>query len=158
MPGIFGFYCKNKREREANHSLLHQMIGAMQHEDHYKVDTHIDDNAAIGRVSLGVINAGPQPVWSEDKRYCLFLDGHIIADNDKKRELQDQGYRFRNDSEEEYVIHLFHNYREDCVPYLKGIFVLIIYDTKDGTLYFFNDRFGYRYLYFYEGHDLIVFA
>ena len=152
MPGILGFYCKEKRNREENAQILNKMIRAMKHEDNYIIDSYIDSNASIGRISLGVINSGPQPEWSVDKRYCLFLDGEIF-------DSESSGLLVSDDMpEERIVLDLFIQYGPDMVQMINGIFVAVVYDSIQNELFLFTDRYGYRYLYYYHDHNYFIFA
>ena len=65
MPGLIGFVGHLGWER--SETLLAEMVRAIKHEEWYQTDLYCDEAVGLGRVSLGIINTEPQPIWNKDK-------------------------------------------------------------------------------------------
>lgn len=159
MVGLFGIFQRSgESAKEANERILKRMLLAMNPEPGYLVDTFCDEHTAIGRAGLGVLNRSPQPLCDSGKRYFLFMDGQIFAYEALKKQLEDEGFSFAQNSEEEVVLNLFLKHGEKTVQYLNGVFLIVIYDSWKETLYIMNSRCGLEYLYYHINDKEIIFA
>jgi asparagine synthase (glutamine-hydrolysing) len=160
MPGLFGFYQKKSFTLESSQELLARMKGCMQRKSisGWTSDTAALDRFAAGRVSLGTLDPASQPVISPDKRYLLFFDGQIYEYQPLKHDLKERGYLFTLDSEAELIMNLFLDQGKGFIHWLKGIFVVIIYDQLEHTLILANDRYGLFPLYCKNSADHFSFA
>lgn len=64
------------------------MAESIKHEDWHLVDMHSAPSCSIARIHLGIFNSEPQPIFSEDKSLCIFMDGKIYDYEDERRKLQ----------------------------------------------------------------------
>ena len=78
MVGLFGIFKKSGGATEGNKETLNKMRYAMNPMPGNIVDVFVDENVALGRVSLGVLNRVPQPITDSNRRYHLFMDGQIF--------------------------------------------------------------------------------
>ncbi|MFH2013607.1 MAG: asparagine synthase (glutamine-hydrolyzing), partial [Patescibacteria group bacterium] len=61
-------------------------------------------------------------------------------------------------TDSEVILHLYEEYKEDCLKYLNGIFAFAIYDIKNKELFLARDRIGVKPLYYYHKNDKLIFS
>ena len=140
MSGLIGIV--GEMPPDTRHQLLKDMAQALKHEDWYQVDLHVGDGMALGRVSLGILNPEPQPIWNEDGTLCIVMEGEVYDYEEEKRRLIELGHHFQVDNDPEYVLHLYEEYGEGFALKLNGAFVAAIWDVQRKRLLIVNDRFG----------------
>jgi len=152
MPGLIGFV--SDLEIDKIDSLLTGMARAMKNKDWYQVDLHSDEGIGLGRVSTGLLNPEPQPIWNDDKTICIVMEGELFDYQTLKQELITKGYKFKLHNDVEFMLHLFQEYGDDFAIYLNGVFVAAIWNKREKKLLLVNDRLGTRPLYYasYNGH------
>lgn len=157
MPGLVGVFKTNDTTNEIA-QLLNRMCNVMKHESWYKLDIFIDELIGIGRLSLGILNPQPQPIFNENKTLCIMMDGEIYDYQNLKRELISKGHRFSVDNDPESILHLYEECGNDFVHRLNGAFVLAIWNRTKQELLIVNDRYGSRPLYYARYQRRFVFA
>lgn len=157
MCGIAG---KVSRDRAADPELVARMCGALAHRGPDSQGIHESGGAAIGMSRLAIIDliTGDQPLYSEDRRIALVLNGEIYNHHALRRELRLRGHRFSSTSDAEVVIHLYEEMGADCVRRLRGMFAFAIWDERRDELLLARDRLGKKPLVFCEGDAGITFA
>lgn len=156
MPGLVGVVGRmSPAERDA---LLQDMSHALDHESWYQTHSYTDEGVGLGRVSLGILNPQPQPIWNEDKALCIFMEGEVYDYDDQKQQLIQRGHQFETDSDAEFVLHLYEEYGEGFALKLNGAFVAAIWDVRASKLRIVNDRFGLRPLFYRKGGSGLFFA
>ncbi len=143
---------------EARGKLLADMAQALKHEDGYEVHLFADDRVGLGRVSLGILNPKPQPVWNEDETLCIVMEGEVYGYDDEKQHLIERGHRFRVNNDPEFVLHLYEEYGEEFALKLNGAFVAAIWEPQGRKLLIVNDRLGLRPLYYAQRNGCLTFA
>jgi len=160
MPGITGIYLKRQTNLEINDLNL-RMIRTVNYEDRYKIDSIVDERVIFNRISLGILNPEPQPVYNEDKSLWIIMEGEIYDYQMLKKDLMLKGHKFSLNNDPEFILHLYEDHREDFGDKLKsinGIFLGIIYDKKINKLIVFNDRYGLKPLYWCDRGDYFLFS
>ena len=99
MPGLVGLV--GRMSPEARDKLLQNMAQSLKDESWYQVHLYIDDEAGSGRVSLGILNPEPQPIWNEDHSLCIVMEGEVYGYEHEKQQLVERGHHFQigNDAE-----------------------------------------------------------
>ena len=154
MPGIAGVIGTEAKAEV----LLKRMYNSIKHEDWYLVDEYFSSPFNIARVHLGIINPEPQPIFSEDKRLCIMMDGEIYGYDEEKRRLKAKGHKFQVGNDPEFCLYQYEEYGEDFVKKLNGSFSLVIWDDNDQKLSIANDRYGSRPLYYAHNNGKLLFA
>jgi asparagine synthase (glutamine-hydrolysing) len=132
-------------------SLALHMSEAMSHRDWFIAESFVDDskNLAIGRIGIGIFNKGPQPVWNSSRTIALVMAGEIY-----NQEMLAENINAKSD--EELVMTLYEEERENFISKLKGVFIIAVYDQENNRILIFNDRFGlYPLFYSCRGRRLI---
>lgn len=120
-----------------------------------------DGTAGLGHRRLSIIDlssSAGQPMSNEDQSVWLVFNGEIYNFNELRPDLEAKGHRFRSHSDTETLIHLYEEYGERCVDYLRGMFAFAIWDEKKKIIFAARDRAGKKpFLYYAEG-GRFVFA
>lgn len=111
---------------------------------------------AMRRLSIIDLSGGWQPLYNEDKSLALIPNGEIYHFVELRAQLESQGHRFRSRGDVEVIVHLYEEYGERCVHYLRGMFAL--WDECRKSLFLARDRMGEKPLYFFEQDGTLYFA
>ncbi|MBU3922732.1 asparagine synthase (glutamine-hydrolyzing) [Patescibacteria group bacterium] len=152
MCGINGFNFKDKE-------LIEKMNEKIKHRGPDGSGVYTDDNISLGHRRLSIIDLsenGKQPMFNEDKSLCLIFNGEIYNFKELKEDLKNHTFSSKTDSE--VILHLYEEYKEDCLKYLNGIFAFAIYDIKNKELFLARDRIGVKPLYYYHKNDKLIFS
>ena len=91
-----------------------------------------DENASVGlghaRLSIIDLDAGAQPLYSEDRDVALVCNGEIYDFERIREDLKSKGHVFRTGSDSEVIIHLYQEYGLAFVDHLRGEFAFLLYD------------------------------
>lgn len=106
---------------------------------------------------MGLDERGMQP-FERDGNYVV-ANGEIYGFRKLKKDLEEEGYTFKSDSDCEILLPLYEKYKTDMFKMLDAEFALIIYDKDCNKLIAARDPIGIRPLYYgYTNKDEIVFA
>ncbi len=127
--------------------------------DHQGIYT--DNFVGLGHRRLSIIDtssAAHQPMWDEEKRYCIIFNGEIFNFLELKKELEAKGVAFSTQSDTEVLLKLFIREKENCLNKLNGFFAFCIYDNQEQTFFIARDRFGIKPLLYLFDEDKFLFA
>ena len=156
MPGIVGF--AGKTNIKDSQIFLQEMAQALDSGDRYQIDLFTAGEIGLGRVSLGLVDPGIQPVWNEDRNRCIVMEGELFDHAHLKQDLAQKGYHFHYNNDAEFMLHLFEEDGEDFAIKLNGAFVAAIWDAKAQKLLIVNDRLGLYPLYYSLHNGALLFA
>ena len=106
---------------------------------------------------MGLEPSGMQP-FELDGSYVV-CNGEIYGFEKLKRELQEEGYSFRSESDCEVLLPLYREHGTDMFRMLDAEFALILYDAERKVFVAARDPIGIRPLYYgYDKKGVIVFA
>jgi asparagine synthase (glutamine-hydrolysing) len=158
MPGICGFVGTPTAVSPA--ALLANMLDAMRNHAWY-VDHRYEDRGtdlALGRTSLGFVNAAEQPAFNEDRTLLAVMEGELYGYAERRRELTAAGHHFRSDSHAELLLHGYEAAGQAFFSDLQGAFVAALWDSRSRQLILVNDRFGMKPLYYAQPAGRLLFA
>ena len=69
-----------------------------------------------------------------------------------------KGHRFYTKSDTEVIVHLYEEYADDCVHYLRGMFAFAVYDRAKKSLLIARDRLGIKPLYYRFDKGMLYFG
>lgn len=110
------------------------------------------------RLSIIDLSTGEQPIHNEDKQVWIVFNGEIYNFQDLKEDLIRAGHRFYTTTDTEVIVHLYEQYGDNCVKYLRGMFAFAIWDQKKKRMFVARDRFGKKPLYYYWNNKTFLFA
>ncbi len=120
-----------------------------------------DRRLGLGFRRLAIIDlspAGHQPMSNEDGSVWIVFNGEIYNHAEHRPLLEAKGHTYRGRSDTETIIHLYEEYGEDCVSYLRGMFAFAIWDRKRRRLFLARDRLGIKPLYYTAVNGALVFG
>src|ERR1700686_1672190 len=159
MCGICGVLYFD-RERHVDRSVLESMNGQITHRGPDDSGFYVGGNVGIAMRRLSIIDlqSGQQPVTNEDGSVWLVYNGEIYNHAELRRQLEERGHRYRSHSDTETIVHLYEEYGQECVKYLRGMFAFAIWDSRRRTLFVARDRLGIKPLYFLNQSGRLLFA
>ncbi|MBP7055348.1 MAG: asparagine synthase (glutamine-hydrolyzing) [Candidatus Omnitrophica bacterium] len=117
--------------------------------------------AGLGHRRLSIIDLsshGHQPMENEDGSLRIVLNGEIYNYCELRSELESKGHLFRSHTDTETVIHLYEEYGEDCVKFMRGMFAFAIWDENKKILFAARDRVGKKPFLYFNGSNVFIFA
>lgn len=117
--------------------------------------------ACLGHRRLSIIDtspAGHQPMFTEDKRFALILNGEIYNYKEIRTELEAKGVVFTTKSDTEVLLKAFRQWNAGCLEKLNGMFAFAVWDDVEKELTLVRDRAGIKPLYYANIGNNFVFA
>ncbi len=148
MPGICAVVDKSQPTDVP--TVLGRMVKRMTHHDWYVVEQRPDEASGVGlgRVSLGIVNTARQPVVAADGQLVVVMDGELVDQDERRRELEAAGCQLLGDSQAEILLHGYRTGGRDFFRSLGGKFTAVIWDAARRRLIVTNDRFGMKPIYY----------
>lgn len=154
MCGICGF---NWNEKD----LIKKMNDVIKHRGPDQSESYLDDNISLGHMRLSIIDLsekGKQPMGNEDGSIQIVFNGEIYNYLEIKKTLLKKNHRFISNTDTEVIIHLYEEYGEKCVNYLRGMFAFAIWDSNNKKLFLARDRLGIKPLFYTNYKEKFLFA
>lgn len=140
-----------------NHKLSYNTINdVMYHRGPDGQKGFSDANVDLYHLRLAIldIEGGVQPMHLDD-RFTIIFNGEIY----NHAEIRNQfGITGKTHSDTETLLLLYRKMGSDMLNYLDGMFLVIIYDSRERKLFIARDRAGKKPLYIYNDGKKIVFA
>jgi asparagine synthase (glutamine-hydrolysing) len=160
MCGIFGSLSLGPRDVALTSSDLDVGLARIRHRGPDGTGKWLSQNGQVGlghvRLSIIDLEAGAQPMHSEDGRYTIIYNGEIYNYVELRAELGDGTFRTHSDTE--VVLRAFQRWGADCVLRLRGMFAIAIWDAAEQKLFLARDRFGIKPLYWARTAAGLYFA
>lgn len=157
MCGIAGIYMK---DGSPSSDVLKRAADCLHHrgpdEKGFLVDGRI--GLAHSRLSIIDLDTGQQPMANEDRSIWLTYNGEVYNFPELRDDLLKKGHEFRTRSDTETVIHLYEEYGEDCLLYMRGMFAFALWDRNNDLLFLARDRVGVKPLVYAEQPGGFYFA
>ncbi|WP_083669994.1 asparagine synthase (glutamine-hydrolyzing) [Singulisphaera sp. GP187] len=159
MCGITGIVDIGGRS-EADGAAIGRMTAALHHRGPDDSGSFIDSHAALGHARLSIIDlaAGHQPMCNEDESIWIVFNGEIYNFPELHETLEGRGHCFRSRCDTEAIIHLYEDYGDRCVDFLRGMFAFAIWDQKRRRLLLARDRLGIKPLYYWQDGTRLAFG
>jgi asparagine synthase (glutamine-hydrolysing) len=118
------------------------------------------DEAALGhrRLSILDLTGGHQPMFDATGNLAIVFNGEIYNFPRQRAALEQQGRRFRTNSDTELILHLYDLHGDDCVLHLEGMFAFAIWDRARHRLFMARDHMGQKPLFWAQRDGAFVFA
>ncbi|MEZ9454393.1 asparagine synthase B [Vibrio splendidus] len=102
------------------------------------------------RLAIVGLNSGAQPLYSQDKKHILAVNGEIYNHKELRARYEDK-YQFQTDSDCEVILALYKEMGADLLEELNGIFAFVLYDEEKDEYLVGRDHIGIIPL--YQGYD-----
>jgi asparagine synthase (glutamine-hydrolysing) len=121
------------------------MARALEPAPRFRAELHDGPGYGLGRISLGLSNPQPQPVWNADRSVALVMDGELF-------DAPGLSVLGRTDNpapaDAALMLQLYQDLGEDFAAQLNGAWTAAIWDQRTGRLLIVNDRLGLHPLYY----------
>jgi asparagine synthase (glutamine-hydrolysing) len=159
MCGIAGkLYADHTRAIDAR--TVDAMTDALVHRGPDARGTFVDGAVGLGHRRLSIIDLSPdanQPMVGPSGAVITF-NGEIYNFAELRRDLQQEGHRFRTHGDTEVLLALYERRGERCVDDLLGMFAFAIWDPARRRLFCARDRLGKKPFYYFHGRGTFSFA
>jgi len=160
MCGIAGFIDFNNHSSQV---IIEKMTASMNHRGPDGFSSNFFE-ASLAQIGLGhkrlsiidLTETGKQPMPFDE--LWITFNGEIYNFKEIKAELEKLGHSFLGESDTEMILHAYKQWGEHCVQRFIGMFVIVIYDTKNNSIFISRDRAGVKPLFYYWNNDLFLFA
>jgi asparagine synthase (glutamine-hydrolysing) len=156
MCGLTGIF-EYDRPTEISRELVHRMNDTIVHRGPDDEGVFVGPGIGLGfrRLSIIDLTSGHQPISNEDGTVWVMLNGEIYNYPDLRKQLLGLGHQLATRSDTETVVHLYEEYGEQCFARLRGMFAVVLWDSKQRKLLMARDRVGKKPL-FYSADDTRV--
>ena len=159
MCGISGIYYF--MGEKVTRSLVKKITDPISHRGPDGEGIFVDHHCGLGHRRLAILDlsqAASQPMESFHGRYVITFNGEIYNYKELKKELENLGYKFKNQSDTEVLINYYEHYGVKGLKKINGHFAFAIYDKKERSLLLSRDRFGVKPLYYYADEEKFIFS
>jgi asparagine synthase (glutamine-hydrolysing) len=101
---------------------------------------------------------GHQPMHDPETGNWIVFNGEIYNYRELRRRLEQNGARFRTNSDTEVLLKAFVHWGESCLQQLRGMFSFALWDASAHCLLMARDPMGIKPFYFAQGKDGFLFA
>ncbi|MGQ9605380.1 MAG: asparagine synthase (glutamine-hydrolyzing) [Thermogutta sp.] len=110
------------------------------------------------RLSIIDLAGGRQPMSNEDGSIHIVFNGEIYNFRALRERLQEQGHRFRTQSDTEVLLHLYEQEGDRFLELVNGMFAFALWDEPRRRLILARDRLGEKPLVYRLEPGRLVFA
>ncbi len=160
MCGIAAIVEKH-RGRTVDGLMLERMAETLNHRGPDAQGKNIFGHVGLAFRRLSIIDlsaSGNQPMCDAGERYWIVFNGEIYNYVELANTLRQKGHTFRTKSDTEVILAAYKEWGRDCVQRFNGMWGMIIYDSKEDTVFCSRDRFGVKPVYYYEDAERILIA
>jgi len=104
-----------------------------------------DHHCALAHRRLSIIDLSPlahQPMRDASTGNALVFNGEIYNYRELRRECEAHGDTFRSESDTEVLLALYRRHGTGCLKYLRGMFAIALWDSREQILLLARDRLG----------------
>lgn len=162
MCGIYGEFSLKARIPKTGLN-IRRMLGLMSRRgpDDSGIWSAQDGRLVLGFRRLSILDlspAGHQPMVTGDGRFVLVYNGEIYNFRELRRELRQEGGRFRSTGDTEVVLQALVQWGVAALGRFNGMFALGFYDTNHQRLLLARDHAGIKPLYYLRCPDGLIFG
>jgi len=161
MCGIAGILSKgNLNTKELLNNFLKMLKHRGPNAKGYFIDSKENLHIGLAHTRLSIIDlseSATQPMCNENEDIHIVFNGEIYNYKELRKKLIKK-HKFKSNSDTEVILHLYEEKGENLLKYLRGMFALAIWDSKEKKLFLARDRFGIKPLYYSYSDDFFVFT
>jgi len=159
MCGLTGIFEFEKYETVSS-DLVHAMNETILHRgpDDEGIFTGPGIGLGFRRLSIIDLAGGHQPISNEDGSMWVMLNGEIYNYLELRQLLEARGHKFATSSDTESIVHLYEEFGEGCFAKLRGMFAIVIWDSRNRKLLLGRDRVGKKPLFYASDKKRILFG
>ena len=144
MCGIAGIY--NPNGVTTDPAVIRRMSRAIAHRGPDDAGYHLDVHAHLAsrRLSIIDLDAGAQPIYSQDNNHAIVYNGEVYNFVALRQELRDRGFHFETHTDTEVILQAYRAWGPDCLQRFQGMFAFCILDVRRQELFLARDRLGIK--------------
>lgn len=148
MCGVAGIF-HAQTPKPVDPARVERMCDALAHRGPDGAGVWTDLGVGLGHRRLSIIDleGSPQPMHSADGHAVIVFNGEIYNFRELRRELEQEGARFRTSGDTEVILAAWQRWGVDCLDKLHGMFAFALYDLDKRQLLLARDRFGVKPLF-----------
>src|SRR3954465_8803358 len=150
MCGLLAYFSTDAdRVDDATVDAVREAQHCMRHRGPDENESWSDSRAVFGFNRLSSIDIAhtPQPMPYADGRYRIVFNGEIYNYLELRAELTEAGATFATEGDTEAIVAGYHQWGEDVVHKLRGMFAFVIWDSQTNTVFGARDPFGIKPLF-----------
>jgi len=157
LCGIAGF---TKLRFAPNPGRIESAVHTLIHRGPDQQGVFESDLVSLGAARLKIIDldAGDQPIVSEDGGTVIVFNGEIYNHAELRAELERRGHRFRSRTDTETLLAAFLEWDTECFSRLRGMFAVALWSESRQRLVLARDRLGIKPLYITRRGDDLFFG
>ena len=157
MCGIVGF---THSKESLNVDVLTSAQKALLHRGPDQQGRFSSDRISLAATRLRVLdmNAGDQPLFSQNRDLVLVFNGEIFNHRELRKRLEATGQTFLTSCDSEVVLHAYQVWGNQCFARLRGMFAIAIWSQSECRLILARDSMGIKPLYYYLHREEIFFG
>ena len=160
MCGIAAAVVRNPDEVRARAHEIRRILDTIRYRGPDAGGTWSDSRVVLGHRRLSVIDlsdAGTQPMHDMENGLHITFNGEIYNYRELRRDLENNGYRFRTGTDTEVILAAYHIYGTAFPERLRGMFAFVLYDERREKVLLCRDRLGKKpLLYYRDGNRLLA--
>ena len=144
--GIFGHFMLF----DADPALVEEMGQRLIHRGPDGIGVFRDKFLSFGATRLAIIDlsAPAGPIFNEDGRIGVALNGEIYNYRDLRQQLEAAGHQFSTATDTEVIVHAYEQWGDCFLEHLRGMFAFCLYDSVTCRIMLVRDRLGEKPLYY----------
>lgn len=157
MCGIVGIVNRRSPVQEKD---LRIMSGKLQHRGPDNTGYYMHEKVGLAHTRLSIIDleSGDQPIVSLDGNMVLAANGEIYNYIELRKELLQEGCRFKTRSDSETILHAYASSGAHFVERLHGMFAFALFERTSKKVFLARDRLGIKPLFYTVSPERIAFA
>ncbi len=157
--GIAGIY-NYANDEPISDSVLRQMTNVLAHRGPDDAGFYVSGRIGLGHRRLSIIDVagGHQPIFNEDGTMAIVFNGEIYNYRELTTLVKSRGHKIQTQSDTETILHLYEEFGDACVEYLRGMFAFAIWDARERKLLLARDRVGKKPLYYADVDGCLLFG
>ncbi|MBL0926072.1 MAG: asparagine synthase (glutamine-hydrolyzing) [Phycisphaerales bacterium] len=160
MCGILGILAASGRQPSVSGDAAARLRDRLAHRGPDACGVFESSQIVLAHRRLKVVDlseAGAQPMRGE--RFVIVYNGELYNDAEVRAELGSLGARFHSASDTETILRAWELWGRGCLPRLRGMYALAVWDRLEHRLTLARDPLGIKPLYYaMAGADELVFA
>ncbi len=161
MCGIAG-WLSNSIDLSQKREVLNAMSDSLKRRGPDEGGEYIRQDVALLHRRLAVIDIdnGKQPMKLsfKNENYVIVYNGELYNTEELRQELISLGHSFKGHSDTEVLLHLYAQFKKNCVHKLNGIYSFAVYEENSKKLFLCRDRIGVKPLFYYKYKDTLLFS
>ncbi len=159
MCGICGYINLNQTS-QINDNTIVKMANRMEHRGPDDIGHYSENSFSLAMRRLSIIDTenGNQPIYSDDKKIVIIMNGELYNYKQLRDELMTKNIKFKTNSDTEVVLKMYELYGLTCIDKLQGMFAFCINDSKLNITWLVRDRFGIKPLLYYYDSEKLIFG